>query len=61
MQEDEELWEKPMNSMARCLLDKNRDPHADRGNWVNQGKLDKQKRQGRDISHQNIKRFKGIR
>ena len=50
-----------MNSMARCLLDKNRDPHADRGNWVNQGKLDKQKRQGRDISQQNSKRFKGIR
>jgi len=60
LKEDEELWEKPMNSMVRCLLDKNRDPTADRGNWINQGKLDKQKRQGRDISQQNCKRFKGI-
>ena len=48
-----------MNSMVRCLLDKNRDPTADRGNWINQGKLDKQKRQGRDISQQSNKRFKG--
>ena len=32
--------------MVRSLLDKNRDPMADRGNWINQGKLDKQKRQG---------------
>ena len=48
-----------MNSMVRCLLDKNRDPTADRGNWINQGKLDKQKRQGRDISQQSSKRFKG--
>ena len=45
--------------MVRCLLDKNRDPTADRGNWINQGKLDKQKRQGRDIGEQCTKRFKG--
>ena len=39
------MWEKPLNGIVRTLLDKNRDPMADRGNWINQGKLDRKNRE----------------
>ena len=44
-QEDEELWEKPLHGIVRSLLDKNRDIAADRGNWINQGKLDRKNKE----------------
>ena len=34
-----------MNGIVRTLLDKNRDPMADRGNWINQGKLDRKNKE----------------
>ena len=39
------MWEKPLNGIVRTLLDKNRDPMADRGNWINQGKLDRKNKE----------------
>ena len=39
------MWEKPLNGIVKTLLDKNRDPMADRGNWINQGKLDKKNKE----------------
>ena len=34
-----------MNGIVKTLLDKNRDPMADRGNWINQGKLDRKNKE----------------
>ena len=39
------MWEKPLNGIVKTLLDKNRDPMADRGNWINQGKLDRKNKE----------------
>ena len=39
--EDEELWEKQMPPIVKTLLDKNRDVTADRGEYVNQRKMEK--------------------
>eukprot|EP00095_Tigriopus_kingsejongensis_P002569 snap_masked-scaffold274_size229011-processed-gene-1.5 protein:Tk02569 transcript:snap_masked-scaffold274_size229011-processed-gene-1.5-mRNA-1 annotation:"major vault" len=35
LEEDEELWPKRLSAMVRTLLNRNRDPCADRGEWIN--------------------------
>ena len=44
-----------MPDMVRNLLDKNRDPMADRGQWINQGKLDRKAKERAE--NQQGKRF----
>ena len=57
LQEDEELWSKQMPDMVRSLLDKNRDIIADRGQWLNQGKLDRKTKERAEKQHTQGKIF----